>query len=269
MRVNSCKLLLIGLVCLVASCKGRSRDESSGKAPNISVATNSRTGLTPERRAWMEELNRQDEIREKKDRAELVKEAQPGFRPQSDRAKLAMKLVVEKTRIKRGEPIRYRLEMQNVARDSFIFFDRPHSFVKDGSLSDTCFKAFLTDSKGRKNELESPPGGMGQVYEFKLPNDRYLTDEQKAEAIAEMNREADRNRELMVTLNPGETLLTRAEPAGSGFRPLDADLSMLKPGRYSLTFAYDCPKPEGVDDLPDVPIIRQMRSEPVSLEVLR
>jgi hypothetical protein len=258
--------VLLSVCWGLAACKKSSQSSSSPESPAVVVSTAGTSRLFPERRAQLEREREEDLAAERRDHAELVKPARPGFKPQSDTAKLAMRLVVERTRIKMGEPIRYRLEMQNVARDSVTFIDSPHSFVKDGSLSDTYFKAYLTDSRGRKQELESPIGGLAQVYEFKLPNERYLTEQQKTEAIAELNRQADRQRELMVTLMPGEVLVTRSDPPKSAFRPLDADLRHLKPGRYSLRFVYAREKLYGSDDV-DLQIILEMRSNPVSLEI--
>lgn len=223
--------------------------------------------LTPERLAELEQGQRAADRAEARDRAELIRPALPDFKAASERTKLALTLVLEKRHIKKGEPLRYRLEIRNAGRDSYTFFESPHSFIKDGSLTDTYFKALLKTPNGKTEELEARSQGMAQVYEFKLPNDRFMSDQQKDEAIAEMNREAGSKRALMITIKPGEALVTRSIPPGSGFRPLDSDLRRLKPGGYSLRFVYERPKLYHSDDL-GIPIVLEMKSNEVHFEVL-
>jgi hypothetical protein len=83
--------------------------------------------------------------------------------------------------------------------------------------------------------------------EFELPNSRFMTPQQQEEAVADLNESARRADELLIYLQPGETLVSRGDSGrGPGFRSLTVDLS-AHPGSYSLSISYSDPVPPPPD----------------------
>lgn len=184
-------LLLLGLV---AACGNQ---PPSGPAPEPSAAA------TPQER----------------DRRELMRQPAPDWKPGAEESKLAMLLLIDKSRIRKGDAFGYRLEMQNAGRKALEIKEGAPSFTKDGSLCGaTPFKILVT-----------PPGGK----------EKALPCEPNAGVETSTGPAAPPESGLELTLQPGEYLLTRAPAPGSRFRPLRTAMRFDSLGTYRLRAAYD------------------------------
>lgn len=149
---------------------------------------------------------------EEKDRRELLRSPAPDWKPGGSKRKLDILLLIDKTKIRKGESFAYRLEMQNAGREPLLIKEEPPSFTKDGSLcGHNDFKFYVT-----------PPGGREHLVPC-APKD--------AAAAPESG--------LALTLAPGEYLLTRAAGPGNRFRPLLTPMRFDALGTYRLKAVYD------------------------------
>jgi len=145
---------------------------------------------------------------EGKDRRELIRQPGPGWKPGNTARKLNILLLLDKTKIRKGETFLYRLEMQNVGRDPLSFKETAPSFTKDGSLCGSDgFKFYATPPASEERLLPCVAG--------------------KAEES-----------ELDLTLLPGEYLLTRGSAPGNRFRELKTKLPFETLGTYRLKAVY-------------------------------
>jgi hypothetical protein len=182
-----------------------------------------------------------------RDRAELVRPAPADFQPENVRRKLAIKLVLENKKVRIGQQPRYRLELQNVGREDLFLAESDKSFIKFGRLTwQFKFKALLTPPGGDEERLlgaeSRAPRAIRATEEIVLPNSRFMSEEQRAQAMKEFGDAERSKQELTVTLSSGETLVTRGDQTGSPFRALNAEPDFEQPGTYRLRFVYEEPE---------------------------
>ncbi|MDP3542186.1 MAG: hypothetical protein Q8T11_06900 [Elusimicrobiota bacterium] len=176
---------------------------------------------------------------EAEDRKELVRPAPDFWRPESRGRALKLTLFLEKTTLRTGEPLRYRLEAQNIGEKEIFLHEDP-SFIKTGKFLGTEYQPLLKTPDGVESKL-SPPlwlwgGGPLKPAEVDF---RGMTD---AEAEVAMKRLESRDwtkNKLILYLRPGETIVTRPDDSGGRFRELKTDAAFDRPGKYSLRFVYD------------------------------
>lgn len=151
---------------------------------------------------------------EQQDRKDLLRQPKQAWKPEDAPRKLNILLLTDKAKIRKGEPFRYRLEMQNVGREPLLFKEAAPSFTKDGSLcGSNGFKFYA-----------APPGGKERL----LPCSVQLSTASAAPPESG----------LELTLLPGEYLLTRGPGRAAGFRDLRAAFAFEAPGTYRLKAVY-------------------------------
>lgn len=158
---------------------------------------------------------------QEQDRQELMRQPGPDWKPGSAKRKLDILLIIDKSRVRKGEAFGYRLEMQNTGREPIAFKEPAPSFTKDGSLC----------GAGGFKVLVTPPGGK----EYVLPCAPKAEAGLKASTAAAAAPESD----LELTLRPGEYLLTRAPSRANRFRPLLTTTQFDTVGVYRLKAVYD------------------------------
>lgn len=158
---------------------------------------------------------------QEQDRQELMRQPGPEWKAGSAKRKLDILLLIDKSRVRKGEAFGYRLEMQNTGREPIAFNDPAPSFTKDGSLC----------GAGGFKILATPPGGK----EFVLPC------APKAEAAVKPSTAPAAVPEsgLDLTLAPGEYLLTRAPSRANRFRPLLTTTQFDALGVWRFKAVYD------------------------------
>lgn len=200
----------------------------------------------PARDPWVvaNEENLKDQAEhEGEDRKELVRPVPDFWRPESRGLALKLTLFLEKTTLRADEPLRYRLEVQNVGERDYFLYEDP-SFIKTGQLMSHGYRAILTAPGGAESGL-SPPlrlfgGGPLKPAEVDF---RGMTEAEALATVKQLeSREWTKNK-LSLHLRPGETIVTRADAAGGSFRELETDPVFDRPGVYRLRFAFD----EGTD----------------------
>lgn len=144
-----------------------------------------------------------------RDRRELIRQPRRGWEPESATPKLVIALIAEKSRVRRGEDFRYRLETRNVGAAPLAVREAAPSFIKEGSLcGKSPFRVYAAAPGGAERRLACPsPAAGGEA--------------------------------LDMTLGPGEYLLTRPEAPGRPFRRLDSSLRFEAAGTYRVRVAYD------------------------------
>lgn len=153
------------------------------------------------------------------DRRELLRQPAPEWKPGGADRKLEMLLLIDKTRIRKGDAFGYRVEMQNAGREPLEIKESAPSFTKDGSLcGGTPFKILVTPPGGKERALPCAPEGA---------------------VAASTVTAAPPASALELTLQPGEYLLTRASGPGNRFRPLLTAMRFEALGTYRLRAAYD------------------------------
>lgn len=157
---------------------------------------------------------------DQRDRMELVRQPKEEWKPGEAARGLEMLLLVERHKIRKGEPLNYRLEMRNVGRDPILFQEDPPSFIKEGSLCGSHgFKFYAAPPRGKEQALTCRPAGTGEVHVGT-----------RAAAAPEPG--------LDLTLLPGEYLLTRGAGPGRPFRTLTAAEPFDKTGTYRLKAVF-------------------------------
>lgn len=176
---------------------------------------------------------------EAEDRKELVRPAPDFWRPESRGRALKLTLFLEKTTFRAGEPLRYRLEAQNIGEKEIFLYEDP-SFIKTGKFLGTEYQPLLKSPDGVESRV-SPPLRLFGHAPLKPAEEKY-TAMTAAELTAALKREESRDwtkTKLILYLRPGETIVTRPDDAGGHFRELETDAAFDQPGKYSLRFVYD------------------------------
>jgi hypothetical protein len=146
------------------------------------------------------------------DRAELVVPAKKSFRP-AQGMKLSLRLKVEKTTLRMGNPIRYSVELFNEGSETFTLIEDSGSFFKTGRLASETISLILAEG-GVETSLRTKrdPHGIGSSGPPEGVSAAEAVDWLKART---------RERKLIVRLAPGETLKTRGDAPGDPYRTLD------------------------------------------------
>ncbi len=177
-----------------------------------------------------------------KDRKELVLPPRAGWKPEEAKRKLKVTLIPEKTMIRKGEAFRYRLEIQNIGQERIYIGDSAPSFIKTGSLFGK-FRFYVTPPAGVEEKpmgrlYSSTDEGIVPLQEIVFPDT--MTETQKEAAVTRMVAEGNAAANLMLWLQPGETLLTRPQsPPPNRFRELKAAYDFDHPGTYRIKLVFD------------------------------
>ncbi len=207
--------------------------------------------------------------REAEDRAELVKPAPPDFKPEGRRA-ARLKLIPKSPTMRVGENFWYRLELQNVGREP-ISLDESPSFWKIGNALNNKVEFRITSPEGKEERgvVKYPLLFHCIPKQYEFP--KYIVTEQDRRRFLDdlsekKRREISRSEHLMVTLQPGETLVTRPWawgdddersrleeeceisdfPVAGEFRELvlRSDFKFDRPGAYRIKALYMDPHPK-------------------------
>lgn len=197
---------------------------------------------TPPTDPWVaanEERRKERAEHEAEDRKELVRPAPDSWRPERRGRALRLTLFLEKTTLRAGEPLRYRLEAQNIGEKEVFLHEDP-SFMKTGRFLGSEYQPLLTTPDGVETKL-SPPLWLWGGGPLKPAEEKY-TAMTGAELTAAMKREESRDwtkTKLILYLRPGETIVTRPDDIGGRFRVLKTDGAFDRPGKYRLRFMLD------------------------------
>lgn len=186
-----------------------------------------------------EERLRDQAEHEAEDRKELVRPAPDFWRPESLGRALRLTLFLEKTTLRAGEPLRYRLELQNIGEKEIFLHEDP-SFIKTGRFLGTKYRLFLTTPDGVESRA-SPPLWLFGGGPLKPAEEKY-TAMTAAELTAALKREESRDwskNKLILYLRPGETIITRPDDVGGRFRGLETSPAFDRPGKYRLRFVFE------------------------------
>lgn len=215
----------LAALLLTLGCAGRRAPEPA-PAPDPWVAAN-------------EERLKDRAEHEAEDRKELVRPAPDFWRPESLGRALRLTLFLEKTTLRANEPLRYRLEVQNIGEKE-IFLLEEDSFIKTGQILGNEYRPLLTTPGGVESRMPLPiPFSSGGAFNPPEVDYTGMTD---AEALAAVKRVESRRwtkYKLSLHLLPGETIVTRADAAGGRFRELKAGIGFTRIGEYRLRFVYD------------------------------
>lgn len=172
------------------------------------------------------------------DRPLYVTPAPKKFRPRGKGELIVMKLTLEKTTIRRGTPIRCRLEIANVGSVPYVFIEHSQSFFKTGRLPSDALNMSVKGPRGKESFARSKfPGNSDIAAEIHLPAG--LTEAEKAAMVESMKRDKRSTTTLFQRLAPGETLHTRGDTAPNGFRTFDIGSWLNSDGDYELYMVLD------------------------------
>lgn len=221
------RLAALAALLLTSGCVG-------GRAPAPAPA--------PPSDPWVasnEERLKERAEHEAEDRKELVRPAPDFWRPESRGRALKLTLFLEKTTLRAGEPLRYRLEVQNIGEKEIFLHEDP-SFIKTGRLLGAKYLPLLTTPDGVESRL-SPPLHLFGHAPLKPAQEEY-TAMTAAELTAALKREESRDwtkNKLILNLRPGEAIVTRSDAASGRFRELKTDAGFDRPGKYRLRFVFE------------------------------
>jgi hypothetical protein len=184
-------------------------------------------------------------------RKTMVVSAPPDFTPKDADRKVQLRIVLEKSKIRVGERLRFRLEMTNIGRKELLYREsRSSLFVKNASLHNSYDMLFrLTDPRGKRIEMLSAPipsdfnGARKSEIEY-LPNG--MPENEKEKWLIETNALGQAHATFKVKLLPGETLHSIGDDDSpiENFRTLFSESEFDKPGVYHLQVELDDrPKP--------------------------
>lgn len=205
-----------------------------------------------------------EKAQSRNDRAELVRPAPADFLPDGKDKSLKLALVPFKTRLKAGESLWYRLEMQNVGSSSITWAEM-NSFFKSGVfLGSESFRLRMTLPNGTHVGGAAVPFRIGHCPGNPGPKTLVsatgVSEEDFKDVFTKVTAKSSAERELSVTLAPGEAIVTRPwhysdpcfpkEPDSAaqaalsqGFREWPWDESRRTPGIYRLRFELYRPAP--------------------------
>ena len=204
-----------------------------------------------QKKYWLEQETL-DPLRQKQEewvRRNYIRPAPAGFKPENVQYKIRLILVPEKSMIRKGEPFRYRLEMQNAGLRPARFFE-PHSnfllgnhfigekydfyFMPPGSKEWSKF--ILAMIRG----IHGGDGGDSGSDYLEIPRGERMTEEERAAWLRRKNAEENIKDELCATLQPGETLVSKqwGGPTGS-FNEIPTEGDWSRSGTYRVKVVYD------------------------------
>lgn len=225
---------LAALLTFIAGCKKpESPAPVAPHAPALAMPTQSNEKHpVPDEIKKLDALVDADQRLEDKNTRTMVSPAPAGFTPEPIARKVRLKLVLEKTKIRVGEPARYRLEMTNVGREPIKYIEYDSSVFRWGGLlhSIRTIKFLVTDSTGRTHRLEPALGGRHAPMK---PMAAPFTAQQQAESKASTT--------FRVRIDPGETLrsLGDGDSAAEPFRTMLVRDEFKTPGRYRIHVEFD------------------------------
>lgn len=261
-RTHISTLWLLGVLLATPSCRPLAAAASSPTTPKTAIPPN--PDLLPD------ETKIEQEVREA-ERAEMVRPAPRGFKPEKAARRLHLTLVARDKSIKVGQTFWYRLELQNVGKEP-IEIDENASFLKDGErYDDGTFDFFVTTAAGARELMslgvfaDNMTDGFRPNRPIDIPGGEKMS---KDQLHAYMRLHAVRSKAeagLHVILAPGETLVSRPwkwvspldqrklfesgaadlwpKPEGD-YRELWTEFDFDKPGRYTIQAEYvDEPPP--------------------------
>ncbi|MBI5201444.1 MAG: hypothetical protein HY925_07660 [Elusimicrobia bacterium] len=150
------------------------------------------------------------EAQDRSDRAELVRTAPPGWRPEKNGRHLKLILNSKTARYRIGERLWYSIELKNIGTEP-IQFTEGESFFKNGSEDMFRWKVLIDGREVGRQGLFSFEAPVTEP--FNPPGFDRLSNRQKSEYARKFEREhnfrSQRERGLNVALAPGETLHSR------------------------------------------------------------
>jgi hypothetical protein len=219
------------------------------------------------------EEDRIEEAVRQAERRELIRPAPKGFKPAALDRKFRLTLVPKEKTIRVGETFWYRLELQNLGRQTVHFWETP-SFLKNGSSYDMGTWDFFLKAPDGTSKL-MVIGALLDEFAIQdsrtdavqVPGSAGMSDEEIERHLRRLDAKLRADRDLIVDLAPGETLVSRPwrwvdakerqerqkrgesdlvpRPSG-GFRELWTSHNFKVPGHYEIRAVYD-------DSLPEVP----------------
>lgn len=194
-----------------------------------------------------EVLNRDEALAQSKvfneqsiiDRSLYITPPPKGFKPAGKGVILKLKLTLEKTKIRRGTPIRYRFEIINVGSEPFLFGEFTQSFFKTGRLPSDAITMSVKNPDGRMGEARSAFVKTSDTVRDEINFPPGLTDAERAARLMAVKRKRKSEVTLLQRLAPGEKVHTLGDASGDGFRTLNIDSRFSRDGIYELALVYD------------------------------
>lgn len=185
-------------------------------------------------------------------RRTMVTPAPADFKPEPVARKVRLRLALEKTKIRVGEKLRFRLEMTNVGRDPLDYHEIRSSLFAGNLLDTVTMSFYLTDSRNKRVELMPRTGrpSDGGAPSEKLVPPRGLPAAELEKWFQETNAMGQAHATFKVMLLPGETLRSIGEDDSSveNFKALIVEEDAYdKPGPYRLHLELD-DRPDPLDD---------------------
>lgn len=192
-----------------------------------------------------------EQMQDVKDRAEMIVPAPAGWKPENAEHKVKLTLTAEKTIIRKGVKLRFRLEVQNTGRDRLFMSEHCPSFMKTGIVDSWDPIRLYGQPPGEQETMMLGPYLTGAPFrpfsnDIHFPED--WTDEQKRAEIERLNVTSGVECKLAIIFYTGETLFSRPDlPPPNRFLELKTSFKFDKPGTYRIKAVYD-----DVGDHPDI-----------------
>ena len=175
-------------------------------------------------------------------RRTMIFSAPANFKPEAFARKIRLKLILEKSTIRKGGHPRYRLEMTNVGREAIDYQEYDSSlFVKNAGMGDSrVMHLYFTDPRGHRARSVDPHWPSGKSDDMKyLPND--LPEADKKKWLAETAAMSEASNHFQVKLMPGETLHSIGDDDSpvENFRTFLPQSDYHEPGTYRLQVELD------------------------------
>lgn len=211
------------------------------------------------------------------ERKELVRPAPQGFKAASSARKLKLTLVARDKKIRVGQTFWYRLELQNIGRQE-VTIQEFHSFLKSGYqivLNKFRFYAALPDGTSQYMPIgvfadEMVAGLRPRAASKEIPGWDKLSPQEQDDHVRKARLRKQFEKQLEVTLRPGETLVSRPwrwvsveehyekhdrgerisnRPEGA-YRELWTEFDFKTPGKHSIQVEFvDEPPPPPDEEL--------------------
>ncbi len=172
------------------------------------------------------------------DRPIYVTPAPKRFKAQGKGPRLKMRLVLEKSKIHKGDPIRYRLEITSVGTEPYLFGEFSSSFFKTGRVPSDAFILLIKDSSGKTQSAHSPRLGHTDILLNEIEFPPGLSEEDKAARVKKMGREKSASGTVLQRLAPGETLHTLGDAPGDNLRTLPLESYFTTVGAREFTMVF-------------------------------